>query len=137
MHRALNGIYLFFLHSQVLTVVLGLASASLADEADQWAPATYESTGPTAAAAAATAAAAAPGTEYNQQYHYPPAAEAHLLSGRADPAGNLRQASMFRSMRDSLADISHRVGRGFSSAMGLNQEAFQSGESTTRVRERD
>ena len=120
-----------------MTVVLGLASASLADEADQWAPATYESTGPTAAAAAATAAAAAPGTEYNQQYHYPPAAEAHLLSGRADPAGNLRQASMFRSMRDSLADISHRVGRGFSSAMGLNQEAFQSGESTTRVRERE
>ena len=113
-----------------MTVILGLASATLADEADQWAPATYESTGPTAGAAAA-----APGTEYNQQYHYPPA-EAHL-SARADPAGNLRQASMFRSMRDSLADISHRVGRGFSSAMGLNQEAFQSGESTTRVRERE
>ena len=107
-----------------MTVALGLASASLADDTEQWAPATYaESTGP-------AAAAAPPGAVYSQQYHYPPA----QVHPRADN-GNLAAFGMFRSMRDSLADVSQRVGRGFSSAMGLNQEAFQSGESTTRVRE--
>ena len=120
-------------------MALGLACASLADEAaEQWAPATYESTGPTAAAAAAAAvpAASAPGggSEYHvQQYNqYPPAAQTPAQV-RADPNGQLAAASMVRSMRDSLADISGRVGRGFSSVMGLNQEAFQSGRSTTRV----
>ena len=115
-----------------MTVALGLASASLADEAaEQWAPATYEATGPTAAAAAVPASAPG-GTEYNAQYHYPQTP----AQVRADPNGQLAAASMVRSMRDSLADISGRVGRGFSSIMGLNQEAFQSGESTTRVSQR-
>ena len=118
-------------------MALGLACASLADEAaEQWAPATYESTGPTAAAAAAVPAASAPGggSEYHvQQYNqYPPAAPQTPAQVRADPNGQLAAASMVRSMRDSLADISGRVGRGFSSVMGLNQEAFQSGRSTTR-----
>ena len=120
-------------------MALGLACASLADEAaEQWAPATYEATGPTAAAAAAVPAASAPGggSEYHvQQYNqYPPAAAQTPAQVRADPNGQLAAASMVRSMRDSLADISGRVGRGFSSVMGLNQEAFQSGRSTTRVR---
>ena len=118
-------------------MALGLACASLADEAaEQWAPATYESTGPTAAAAAAVPAASAPGgSEYHvQQYNqYPPAAPQTPAQVRADPNGQLAAASMVRSMRDSLADLSGRVGRGFSSVMGLNQEAFQSGRSTTRV----
>ena len=102
-------------------MALGLASASLADEAtEQWAPATYESTGPTAAAAAAAvpAASAPGGSEYHvQQYNqYPPAAAQTPAQVRADPNGQLAAASMVRSMRDSLADISGRVGRGFSSA---------------------
>ena len=110
-----------------MTVALGLASASLADEAEQWAPATYETTGPTAAAA--TIPASAPGgTEYNAQYHYPQTP----AQVRADPNGQLAAASMVRSMRDSLADISGRVGRGFSSIMG----GTTGGESTTRVSQR-
>ena len=109
-----------------MTVVLGLASASLADEAEQWAPATYETTGPTAAAAPIPASAPG-GTEYNAQYHYPQTP----AQVRADPNGQLAAASMVRSMRDSLADISGRVGRGFSSIMGTT-----GGESTTRVSQR-
>ena len=124
-----------------MTVCLGLASASTAQEAaEQYAPVTYESAGATTAGVGPTTAAEAPGTEYNAQYHYsPPAAAAEAaphLAVRADN-GNLATFGMFRSMRDSLADISHRVGRGFSSAMGLNQEAFQSGDSQSRVRDID
>ena len=107
-----------------------LAAAALASAAsaeDQWAPtgaAAVSAPGPTAA------------SEYT--HHYPPsapAAPAPALSRQSsDPAGILSGASMFRSMRESLADFSGRVGRGFSSAIGLNQEQFQSGDSSTRVR---
>jgi len=115
---------------KVLVVVVALASASLT-AAEGVPPATYEAVPPAKYEFASTATGPA---EY-QQYHYPPAAAAQAYP-RADPAGNLASSSMFRSMRDSLAEISGRVGRGFSSAMGLNQEAFQSSDGGQRFRRR-
>ena len=110
-------------------MVAAAALASAASAEEQWAP-----SGAGAAAAAVSASGPAAASEY--PYHYPSAPAAPTARPRqsSDPAGILAGASMFRSMRESLADFSGRVGRGFSSAIGLNQEQFQSGDSSTRVR---
>ena len=109
-------------------MVAAAALASAASAEEQWAP--------SGAAAGAAVSASGPAAASEYPYHYPSAPAAPTARPRqsSDPAGILAGASMFRSMRESLADFSGRVGRGFSSAIGLNQEQFQSGDSSTRVR---